>query len=148
MTKTDIVTQHDHDHDHDQLIGSFIQSAEQLTLPTGFEQSDSWRRAQQSTSIVGSVNKLQWKIALPSLNDNPNDYGNEHRVSFFLNTDNDSILCECDCQSFQHRQYCAHTLYFWWNLCRSNIVVYDIDSRAYHQNPPENLTVAASGGNQ
>lgn len=129
------------DKNKDVLINTLSQ-ADQLTLPEGFENSKSWKRAQQSTKIVGSRNPGQWQISLLRPNGN---IGGDYFVTFCLQShehEHEShILADCSCEGYKYQDICCHVLYFWWQFCQHNILVYDIQTREYHQSPPQNLNL-------
>ena len=132
--------------DKDVLI-SMLSQADKLTLPERFETSSSWVRAQQSTKIVGSRNPGQWQISLLRPDGN---IGGDYFVTFCLQShDHEShILADCSCDGFKYQDICCHVLYFWWQFCQHNILVYDIETRAYHQSPPQNLNLIDSQPDQ
>jgi hypothetical protein len=131
------------------VLISLLSQANQLTLPEGFETSSSWKRAQQSTDIIGSRNAGQWQISLPRLD---GTLGGDYCVTFCLQSDeykheqaNESrILADCSCKAYEFRDICCHVLYFWWRFCQHNLFVYDIETREYHQSPPQSLTLRES----
>jgi hypothetical protein len=66
------------------VLISLLSQANQLTLSEGFETSSSWKRAQQSTDIIGSRNAGQWQISLPRLD---GTLGGDYCVTFCLQSD-------------------------------------------------------------
>lgn len=131
-----------HPPDNKHLLTNLLSQAEQLILPKGFESSSSWRRAQQSIDIVGSRNLGQWQISLPRQD---GTIGGDYCVTFVLesqqHTQESHILADCSCKGFEFDNLCCHVLYFWWQFCQHNLLVYDIETREYHQSPPQNLTL-------
>lgn len=135
------------------VLISLLSQANQLTLSEGFETSSSWKRAQQSTDIIGSRNAGQWQISLPRLD---GTLGGDYCVTFCLQSDEcvhehkheqgdeSRILADCSCKAYEFRDICCHVLYLWWRFCQHNIFVYDIETREYHQSPPQSLNLRES----
>jgi hypothetical protein len=102
----------ENEHAHNQLLIDLLSQTDQLTLPEGFEDTSSWRRAQRYTSIIGSVNPGQWQISLPRAN---GSIGGDYRVTFCVETQEheSQILSDCQCKGYEFDDICCHVLYFW-----------------------------------
>lgn len=107
-----------------------------IEFPDGWTLSTSWQRAQRERDQGGPINDAERTVWLTG-SDSP------RRVVFAL--DGRSLRCECPCQSFAYRHWCAHVASLWWRWGLGRISVTHLTTgRTYHA-PPAWLSFGADG---
>ncbi|MHB9287375.1 SWIM zinc finger family protein [Halobacteriales archaeon Cl-PHB] len=108
-----------------------------LTFPEGWTLSGSWQRAQTARSRVSSYNAAEWNVVLG--HPGSNQPGGFHRVLFAV--ESGDVLADCNCRSYEYRDWCAHVAHLWWLWATGYLVVTDLNDGTQYGTPPEWVTV-------
>jgi len=107
-----------------------------LRLPDGWETSGSWQRAQEHDADVSPDGPAVFSVMLRR---DSGEMGSRHRVLFCIHSG--ELRAECDCNGFDHRQWCAHVALLWWRWSRGRLWVHDTDSQRTYLLPPAWMSV-------
>jgi len=102
-----------------------------LRFPDGWETSGSWQRAQEHDADVSPDGPAVFSVILRR---DSGEMGSRHRVLFAIHEG--ELRAECDCEGFEHRQWCAHVALLWWRWSRRRLGVTDVSTGDTHLSPP------------
>jgi hypothetical protein len=117
-------------------LDGYLADPPELTFPEDWTLSGAWQRAQSAEAHFGPVDDAHFDVLLER---ESGDWGDKHRVLFAIQ--NGQLRADCDCKSYQHRQWCAHVAHLWWRWSRDQLGVHDLDADDTHLSPPWWLTV-------
>jgi len=117
-----------------------IPGPEPLAFPDGWSSSGSWHRAQVADGDSSPSGPAEFSVLLER---GSGELGDRHRVVFAI-LEGD-VVAECDCSGWEYRRWCAHVARLWWEWCRGEIGVVDLDTGRTWLHPPEWVRVEDAG---